>query len=214
MNRLARNAVIAAVVTFALLISACSLPGAPKSTEKHVFTLQADPASPLPGEPVSRPCLTLRVAQPESAPGLNTSRMAYRTESNRIDYFAYNEWVASPARMMSSLMEARLDESGMFGAVVTGSSDIRTDLRLDSTIMSLQQDFTDKTSSVDFSVKVNLVDVPDRSLADSKTFSYRVPAEERNAESGAAAANRAVSRFLDELAAFISRSIELRECSL
>ncbi len=213
MNNLPRIRLIIPVSVIALLICACGLPGNPKSTQKEVFILQAEQISPLPDDLASRPCLSLRISQPESAPGLNTARMAYRTDSNRTDYFAYHEWVASPARMMALLMEARLDESGMFGSIVSGSSDIRTDLRLDSHVLSLHQDFTEETSTVSLSVKVNLIDVSNRTLANSKTFSYRVPADERNAESGVVAADQAAERFLDDLTRFISATIDPVECS-
>jgi cholesterol transport system auxiliary component len=212
MNSLPRISLIFPVTVIALLISACGLPGNPKGTEKQVFILQAEQISPRPGNLASRPCLSLRISQPESAPGLNTARMAYRTDPNRIDYFAYNEWIASPARMMASLMEDRLDESGMFGSIVSGSSDIRTDLRLDSNVLSLYQDFTGETSAVALSVKVNLIDVSGRTLINSKKFSYRVPADERNAESGAVAANQAAGRYLDDLTKFISEAIDPMKC--
>ena len=212
MNILPGISFIFPVTVIALLISACGLPGNPKSTEKEVFILQAEQISPRPGNLASRPCLSLRISQPESAPGLNTARMAYRTDPNRIDYFAYNEWVASPARMMASLMEDRLDDSGMFGSIVSGSSDIRTDLRLDSHVLSLYQDFTGETSSTLLSVKVNLIDVSGRTLLNSEKFSYRVPADERNAGSGAVAANQAADQFLDDLTRFISAAIEPMKC--
>lgn len=212
MNSLAGTILIFPFAVIALLISSCSLPGNPRSTQKEVFILQAEQISPRPGSLASRPCLSLRISQPESAPGLNTARMAYRTETNRIDYFAYHEWVASPASMMASLMEDRLDESGMFGSIVSGSSDIRTDLRLDSHVLSLYQDFTGETSAILLSAKVNLIDVSGRTLMNSKKFSYRVPANERNAESGAVAANRAAGHFLDDLTKFISLAIDPLVC--
>lgn len=212
MNSLPRMSLIFPLTVIGLLISACGLPGNQKSAQKEVFILQAEQISSRPGNLASRPCLSLRIRQPESAPGLDTARMAYRTDSNRIDYFAYNEWVASPARMMAALMEARLDESGMFGSIVSGSSDIRTDLRLDSHVLSLYQDFTGETGAALLSVKVNLIDVSGRTLMNSETFSYRVPANERNAESGAVAANQAAGRFLDDLTNFISVAIDPMKC--
>lgn len=68
-------------------------------------------------------------------------------------------------------------------------------------------------SAASLSIKVNLIDVSKRSLTNSKTFSYRIPADERNAESGVVAANQAAERFLDDLTSFISSSIDPVECS-
>ena len=110
------------------------------------------------------------------------------------------------------MIETRLDESGLFGAIVAGSSDIRTDLRLDSEVLSLQQEFEDGTSNVTLAVKVNLVKVSNRSLINSRTFSYRVAADEQNAEAGVVAANLATERFLDDLARFVSSAVKPMEC--
>lgn len=212
MNSLARNSVIFSVTLITLLITACGLPGSSKATVKQAYVLQGAQPSSIPDGLVPKPCLSLRVSQPESAPGFNTVRMAYRIEPNRMDYFAYHEWVATPARMMASLIETRLDESGLFGAIVAGSSDIRTDLRLDSEVLSLQQEFEDGTSNVTLAVKVNLVKVSNRSLINSRTFSYRVAADEQNAEAGVVAANLATERFLDDLARFVSSAVKPMEC--
>lgn len=213
MSTLSRHSLAFTVASIALLVAACGLPGKTKSTQKQVFSLQAEQTSHDSGSPGQWPCLSLRISPPESAPGLNTTRMAYRVEPGRVDYFAYHEWVAPPARMVASLMEARLDESGLLGPVVSGSSDIRTDYRLDSTVLALQQDFDAMASAVSFSVKVNLIDLPGRSLVTSETYSYVVPADGRNAESGVAAANRAVARFLDDLVGLVAAALASRECA-
>lgn len=212
MKNLTRTIVVLSFTASALLIAACSLPGRPASTPTQTFVLQGNPVwQPPPGQ-VVKPCLSLRVSLPESAPGLNTVRMAYTTEPNRLDYYAWHEWVATPARMIAVIMETRLDKTGMFGAVVSGSSDINTDLRLDSEILSLQQDFSKAGSSVSLAIKVKLVDVVDRSLLASKTFSYRLPASGENAEAGVLAANQAAENFLGELAEVLSASIHPIDC--
>jgi ABC-type uncharacterized transport system auxiliary subunit len=195
-----------------LLAAACALPGASRSTEKHSFMLRAEPYATPVAAVTARSCLSLRVNLPESAPGLNTVRMAYSMEAHRLDYYAFNEWVATPARMIAGLIETRLDASGLFAAVVSGSSDIRTDLRMDSELLLLQQDFNNGSSAVSLAVKINLVGVATRSLLESKTFSYRVPASAENAEAGVEAANHAVEQFLGDLVSTLSALIETLEC--
>ncbi len=137
--------------------------------------------------------------------------MAYSTEPNRLDYFAYHEWIAPPAKMIASLMESRLQASGLFSAVLAGSPDVRTDLRLDSELQVLQQDFTGDESTLNFTIRVNLVEVQSRTLLGSETFDYQEPAG-GNAEAGVVAANRAVDRYLDELTGFLDASVKNLEC--
>ena len=208
-----KNSFFLLVASSVLLIAACSLPGPSQRPAKQTYVLHGEPVSQPPEAITSKPCASLRVSLPGSAPGINTVRMAYTTEPNRLDYFAYNEWVATPARMIASMMESRIDALGLFSVVILGSSDIKTDFRLDSEVRVLQQDFTKGTSTVTLSIKVALVEVANRSLLNSKTFSYREPADGENAEAGVAAANRAAEHFLVELTAFLSESIKPVECA-
>ncbi len=143
-----------------------------------------------------------------------TSRMAYTTEPRRLEYFAYHDWVDTPAKMISTMIESRLEHVGMFGAIVSGSPDIRTDYRLDSELQRLLQVFDTGGSRTILTIKVNLISVPDHSLLNSKTFDYVEPASGANPESGVAAASRAAERFLVDLAAFVSESVEQFDCSL
>ena len=192
-------------------LTACSLPGPAQQPAKQFFVLQDQGVSnPAPG-PVSNPCFSLRITTPASAAGLNTTRMAYSTEPNRLDYFAYHEWIAPPAKMIASSMELRLQAAGLFSVVLVDSPDIRTDLRLNSEMQVLQQDFTGNGDTLNLSIRVNLVEVATRTLLGSETFSYREPAGE-NAEAGVLAANRAANLFLDDLTAFLAAAIEKIEC--
>jgi len=213
MNTLSKNSLFLLVAASVLLIASCSLPGPSQRPAKQTYVLQGGPVSQPPEVMTPKPCASLRVGMPGSAPGINTVRMAYTIEPNRRDYFAYHEWVATPARMIASMMESRLDALGLFSAVIPGSSDIKTDFRLDSEVQVLQQDFAKGTSTVTLTIKLTLVEVANRSLLNSKTFSYRESADGENAEAGVAAANRAAEYFLVDLTAFLSESIKPVECA-
>ncbi len=106
--------------------------------------------------------------------------------------------------MIAAMMEDRLDADGLFGAVLTGSSDIRTDLRLDSELKALQQTIDGNSSGVELTIKLGLVDVSSRSLLDTRVFSYTETADGANPVAGAAAANRAANRFLADLTPFVA----------
>jgi len=212
MNDLNRFCRTICIVVALAAITACSLPGSSRNTAKQLYVLQGeDISNPVP-VPVAKPCITLRVNTPGSAAGLNTARMAYSTKPGQLDYFAYHEWVAPPAKMIASMIETRLETSALFGLVIAGSPDIRANLRLDSELRVLQQDFSGNSSTVIFAIRVNLVDVASRAMIGSKTFSYRESTEDRNAESGVVAANRVTGRFLDDLVAFVRASTAGLEC--
>jgi len=202
---------IVVIMALASLLS-CSMPGSSAKTPKRFYTLQSTGIQPPAATP-AKPCFSLRIEIPAAAPGLNTSRMAYSRESHRLEYFAYHEWVSPPSRMIASAMEKDLEDSGLFTVVLTGSPDIRTDWRLDSDLQILQQDFSSGESFVRLAIRINLVDLSDRVLMASKTFSYVESAEGQNAEAGAAAANRAVRTFLQDLTVFLDESIRKTSCT-
>jgi len=205
---------VVGILVLPLLISACALPlpGSKSSKTPQTYFLQDESGgSPVPAAEV-RSCVTLRIGSPGSAPGFTSESMAYVQQAERMDYFAYHKWVDTPARMLAILMEKRLDSSGLLGAVVSGSPDIRAGLKLDSTVIRLQQDFTGTGSAVELSVKVKLMDSRDRSLLGSRTFSYTEQANAENPEAGVAAANRAVQQFLSDLVVFVAQSIAPITC--
>lgn len=207
---MAKRMTFVAVATAAIM--SCSMPGPAKITEKQLYVLKAPDISNA-VDPASEACVSLRISNTGSAAGFNTSRMAYSKEPDRMEYFAYHEWAAPPAKMIASMMESGLSASGLFSVVLAGSPDIRTDLRLDSELQILQQDFSAGKNTVQLGVKVSLVEPATRSLKGSRTFSYREAADAENAEAGVAAANRAANRFMADLATFLREIIRKDDCS-
>jgi len=200
------------IIPLVFLIVACSLPGAAKGPARQTYVLQDKTEVRQVTPDASNSCLTLRINPPASSPGYLTAKMAYMQEPHQLDYFAYHEWVDTPARMLAAVMESQLDQTGLFAAVISGSSEIKADLRLDSEVLRMVQEFEVENSRVRFEVKVKLIDLGERMLLDSRRFDYIETAHSANAESGVAAANRAVERFMVDLSAFLIETIELESC--
>jgi len=189
------------------LLSACSLPGKSPKPPRQFYLLQAGGGSNVAGVGSASPCLSLRISTPAAAPGFDTARIAYVNDPPRLDYFAYHLWVDPPARMLAAAMETRLDASGLFGAVLSQSSGIDTDLRLDTDLLRLQQVFSGSGSSVELVMKVVLVDLDSRELLGSRTFQYNETTNGANPTEGVDAAQQAVNRFLDDLVEFVAQAI-------
>lgn len=202
------------LAAFVLLsTAACSIRGTAQTPQKEIFVLRADPPGNVVSAAMKPSGCSLRIGTPVPAVGLNTARMAYSTEPKRLEYFAYHEWAAPPAKMLESLIERQLDASGMFRFVVTNLPDIRADLRLDSNLQTLQQNFDNGSSGVQLVVKVTLAEPETRTLVASETFGYEEIAAGADAESGVDAANRAAGQFLIDLQRFIGKSMDKTNCS-
>ncbi len=203
-----------AAVFALLLVAACALPGQKPSKPTVVYLLEADAASTRATGVSEPPCLTLSIAMPRSAPGFATSRIAYVEQPYRIDYFAYHEWADTPARMLQSVLQQTLEASRMFRAVVAGSMlGIQPDLRLETDLIRLQQEFLSSESQVQLDVGFSLHDVAAHRLLFSESFSLREPASENNPYAGVVAANRAVGRSLDALLEAVEDAVRQVGCT-
>lgn len=146
------------------------------------------------------PARTLSVSRPEDAAGYASARMAYVEQDYRLDYFADHAWVDSPAAMLGPLLVEAL--RGAFPAVAEETRGIGTDLRLDTFIESLYQDFRTRPSQARVQIRVRLVDPERGHVLASRVFTDAEPAPADDPYGGVVAVNRVLSRMLPEIAAF------------
>lgn len=167
-----------------------------KQQEAATYLLSAA----LPAKSASaKSAFTLLVTPARAHPGFDTPRMAYVREANRIEYYAYHRWVETPARMLTPLIAQALESSGAFGAVVQSPASVRANLRLDTELVSLMQDFTQQPSRVRLIVRAQLVDAGSGAVIATRTFEAQASAPAEAAHGGAEAANRATAEILSKL---------------
>jgi cholesterol transport system auxiliary component len=145
---------------------------------------------------------TLIVNPPQAAAGFDSPHIMYVREAHKLEYFAHSEWVDTPARMLAPLLVAAIDNTAAFRAVVLAPSAAAGDLRLDTEIIRLQQEFGSPPSRVRFTLRAYLVDDKTRRVLAWREFEAAVPSASDDPYGGVVAANRAVQTVLEELAAF------------
>lgn len=193
---------LGAVAAACLALAACSLPVADSGPPARQYLLSADfgSAAPAPDGAV------LMVARPRASAGYDSPRMLYLEEPARLDAFAHNRWAAAPPEMLEPLLVDALEATGAFRAVVDGGSGLRSDLRLDTEVLELQQEFFDRPSRIRLALRAILVDARSGDVLFSRTFETSEPAPGNDPESGVAAANAAVERLLGEVAAAVAEA--------
>jgi len=149
---------------------------------------------------------TLIVNPPHAASGFDSQRIIYVREAHKLEYFAHSEWVDTPARMLAPLIVAAVENSGTFRAVVLTPSAAAGDLRLDTEIMRLQQDFGSQPSHVRFTLRAYIVDNATRQVLARQEFDETVAATTGDPYGGVVAANRAVQTVLERLAGFCAET--------
>ena len=156
--------------------------------------------------PVSASAPTLVVSPPRAAAGFDSQRIIYLREPHKLEYFANSEWVDPPARMLGPLLVNALQGSGAFRAVILTPGSAAADLRLDTELIRLQQEFLTQPSHVRFTLRAYLVDDRTRRVLAWREFESDVPATSDNPYAGVVAANNAVQTVLDKLAAFCAET--------
>ncbi len=150
---------------------------------------------------------TLIVSPPHAAAGFDSKRIMYMRQTDQLEYFAHNEWIDTPARMLAPLIVAAVERSGAFRAVVQTPSAAAGEMRLDIEILRLQHEFLSIPSRIRFTLRAYLVDSKTRRVIASREFDAAVPAASETPQGGVVAANRAVQTVLDNLSAFCAEAV-------
>ncbi len=183
----------------ALMLAACSVLQAPHAEAPTIFLLDAPPAAAA-GRPAQE--LVLAVSPPRAWPGFDTPQMAYVREPQELNFFIKNRWADAPSRMLAPILVRALSADGRFAAVVAMPNTVQADLRLDTEIVRLLQDFGTHPSCAQLTVRAQLVDLHSSRVLSTREFNELEPASSDDAAGGAAAANRALERVVRALADF------------
>ncbi len=186
------------------LITGCGSLLPPPPPPEHVYVLEAAPA-PLTAKPATSREVVLAVSPPRVRAGFDTAQMVWVRQPHGLEVFARNRWADTPARMLAPLLVQTLQRSGAFQAVVPATSSVAAGWRLDTEIIRLQQDFSVKPSRVQLTLGVQLIDLATRRVIASAEFEEVEATETEDAYGGVRAANRALGRMLNRVAAFSNR---------
>ncbi len=146
------------------------------------------------------PCrFTLMVSIPEAAAAFQTTQMLYVDQPFELEAFAYHAWFSPPASMLYSLLIKSLQSSGFFYAVTSSVYGEAPDFRLDTHLLTLEQNFLKKPSEIEFSAKVVLTHVSDNRVIVSQIINKHIPCSSDNPLGGVIAANKAVELFTAEV---------------
>ncbi|WP_428827445.1 ABC-type transport auxiliary lipoprotein family protein [Azonexus sp. IMCC34842] len=203
--RLGRGAAAGLLLT---MLGACGILDTAGDAQPSFYTLDGAPRASQAAPPRPTAAPTLIVNPPHAAAGFDSHRIIYVREPHQLEYFANSEWADTPARMIAPLIVAALEQSGAFRAVVPTPSTASGDLRLDVEIVRLQQEFNDSPSRVRFTLRAYLVDTGSRQVLAWREFDQSIAAAQDNPYGGVMAANGAVQKVLDQLAAFSAEAAQ------
>jgi cholesterol transport system auxiliary component len=183
------------------LLGGCGALRSTVSTQPNYYSLAATGVSAIPAANATT-APTLIVSPPHAAAGFDSRHIMYMRHASQLEYFAHNEWIDTPARMLAPRIVAAVERTAAFRAVVQTPSTAAGEMRLDTEILRLQHEFLGTPSQVRFTLRAYLVESATRRVIVAQEFEAVVPAASEDPLGGVVAANRAVETVLDNLAAF------------
>jgi len=111
--------------------------------------------------------------------------------------------------MLAPLLAEALLRDGRFDPV-QGGENLGAALRLETEIVALQQEFSAQPSQVRFTLRARLLDLAERRVVANSAFEAVEGAPSDDPYGGVIAANRAVDRVLDEVAAWCGENASRR----
>lgn len=200
----------ALLATAALLLPACSGSLLPKPDPLPArFSLDGGSAAAT-AHRAAPGAADLTVDLPRAAPGYDSTRMLYLRRPLELEAFSFHEWVAPPAQMLSPLLLRALQQGGSFRIVLAAAAAAPTRWRLQTELLRLHQDFTQRPSRVRLGVRVLLLDGVTRQALAQREFDIVVPAARDDPVAGAVAAQAATQQWLEAVTAFCSELILLQ----
>lgn len=194
-----------------MLVCGCQALNPVSSEHPTVYTLTGGAPNAAPQAHAKPPAAaagpTLIVSTPHAAAGFDSPHMMYLRQADKIEYFAHNQWIDTPARMLGPLIVTAVERTGAFRAVVQTPSPAGGELRLDTEVRRLQHEFLGTPSRVRFTLRAYLVDNATRRVIATREFEATVPAGSENPQGGVTAANQAVQTVLENLSAFCAEAV-------
>ncbi len=171
--------------------------------QKNSYTLNPGPFNVQQSHHSSK---TLLVMNTESNDELDTKKIAYVNRPYQLAYFTKNNWITTPADQLNALITNTLQQSNYFKAVVATPFVGVTDLKLNTYLYKLQQNFLFNPSREQIVLAAQLVNASSGKLVAARTFSYEIPTNNNNPFGGVVAANKAVRQMLQQLVVFVIRN--------
>ena len=191
---------IASLLVAACLLSGCSVLPKPEPVAMNQYLLEYAPGETATGRVDDMPVLI--VTTPRAHGGYDTHRIAYMEQAFGLRYYTRSRWADTPSRMLAPLLADAIQATGQFQGLYAVPGSIAADYRLDTELIRFHQDFTQQPGVVHITLRAQLVDLRENRVVRTQQFNMVEPTTANDSYGGVVAANKAVSRLLDELAQF------------
>lgn len=150
---------------------------------------------------------TIKVAPVRGTRPFTSTELLYTDSDYGQNSYNSAQWSDSPLRLLQTLFQVTLDQSGLYCAVIPATSFADADFLLESTLLDLSHQVKDGGASEGVvRVRFHLVDVTGKRVVKTRELVRAVPASSLDAKGGAAAINQAAQTVTSDLVAWLSES--------
>ncbi|MBU1396179.1 MAG: PqiC family protein [Gammaproteobacteria bacterium] len=146
---------------------------------------------------------TLLVLDTTTGGFYDTEQIVFSRSAGTRGQYQFARWTERPGKRFADLMRARLARLGAWNVSAAGGY-VRGDMLLDTELIEFYHDAASEPGQMRLVLRAELVDLKQRTLLGRRVFEQQVPLATYDAAGAAQAANLAVSRALDELAAWLA----------
>ncbi len=174
-GRIDRRTLLAGLGCSTLALGGCGiLPALSEPTDLYTLTPKTSFGDPLP-----KVNWQLIIELPVAAAGLDTSRIALQRTPYTLEYYARAAWTDNAPAMVQTLIIESFESTGSILAVGREAIGLRPDYILKTDLREFQAIYFDSDSpapTILVRMNAKLVQMPERRIVASFTFSQQVPA--------------------------------------
>ena len=158
--------------------------------------------------------LSLLVMQPVALDGYDTEQMLYVNKPFQVNAFANNSWMSPPATMLLPLVIRSIESTHYFLAVASDLNTSKTEYRVESALIRLQQNFLVKPSQLQLVMQVMLIHSIDSRVVAADTIYESIPCSKDTPLGGVLAANIATRQLTSRVAHFVVDHVKRDQASM
>ena len=191
------------VALLSVALAGCVNFGEKSNTPAVVYYVLNDSTPPAEPAPLRAGAPTLLVLDTTTGSFYDTDQLVFSRSAGTRGQYQFARWTERPGKRFADLMRARLDRQGAWNVSAAGGY-VRGEVMLDTELVEFYHDAASEPGQVRLVLRAELVDLKQRTLLGRRVFEQQVPLTSYDAAGAAQASNLAVSRALDDLAAWLS----------
>lgn len=180
-----------------LIIILIGVLGCTKQPALKVYDLDTPAVSTIHGNTYKHK--TIKVTYPQSLKNKLTQKMNFSYSSMESGTYQNSEWSNNMRKLLQGTFVEVLDKSKLFKAVLSDTSTVKEDYRLESNIFAFEHSVRGTASNAVVSIQFNLISTETGRLVKTKRFTYKETTPTTDAKGYVTATNRVIVKLSEDL---------------